>query len=263
MPSANSDETRSAPKTAMRSGIRSTLPDARERAREKGAGQFIRIKILRKVIPESSGLVPHPSFPLLRDPPPLVHLALEVARALLDLGPPVALGMVAAAGSAAGGSGRTRRGTGAPPGRSGRRRNLFLLRIFRHSFSTSPSITGIAKLRVAFSGISHRLPARQLEEQRPRGRACRRPSARRACPSRACARGGRSRCGRTIFSTSESRWLETKTARPCSPASRRTSSRISRMPAGSRPFVGSSRMSTAGSERRACAMPTRWRMPSE
>ena len=39
--------------------------------------------------------------------------------------------------------------------------------------------------------------------------------------------------------------------------------RIQRMPAGSRPLAGSSRMSTAGSPRSAWASPSRCRMPSE
>ena len=45
---------------------------------------------------------------------------------------------------------------------------------------------------------------------------------------------------------SESRWLETSTVRP-SAANRRRSSRTLRIPAGSSPFAGSSRISSAGS----------------
>ena len=46
-------------------------------------------------------------------------------------------------------------------------------------------------------------------------------------------------------STSDIRWLDSITVRPSS-ASRRTSSRMSRMPAGSRPVVGSSSTSSFG-----------------
>ena len=58
------------------------------------------------------------------------------------------------------------------------------------------------------------------------------------------------------------RWLETRTVRP-SRARRRSKWRIQTMPSGSRPLVGSSSMRTGGSPRRAAAMPSRWRMPSE
>ena len=61
---------------------------------------------------------------------------------------------------------------------------------------------------------------------------------------------------------SESRWLDTNTVRP-SPASVRSSSRTLRIPAGSRPFAGSSRISSAGSLSSAAASASRWRMPSE
>src|SRR5450759_3798511 len=40
-------------------------------------------------------------------------------------------------------------------------------------------------------------------------------------------------------------------------------SRTSRMPRGSRPLVGSSRISSRGARSRAAARPSRWRMPSE
>ena len=53
---------------------------------------------------------------------------------------------------------------------------------------------------------------------------------------------------------SDRMWLETKTVRPSAP-SRRTSSRTSTMPAGSRPFAGSSRISSAGSFSSAAADP--------
>ncbi len=41
------------------------------------------------------------------------------------------------------------------------------------------------------------------------------------------------------------------------------SSRIHRIPSGSRPLTGSSDMRTSGSPSRAAAMPSRWLMPSE
>ena len=50
--------------------------------------------------------------------------------------------------------------------------------------------------------------------------------------------------------------------RPLRPSSR-NSSRISTIPAGSSPFVGSSRMSSSGSGRSAAAIPSRCFMPSE
>ena len=45
--------------------------------------------------------------------------------------------------------------------------------------------------------------------------------------------------------------------------SRAAAARIQRMPSGSRPLAGSSRISTSGSPSSACASPSRWRMPSE
>ena len=63
-------------------------------------------------------------------------------------------------------------------------------------------------------------------------------------------------------STSISRWLESRTVPPRS-AKSRSSPRIQRMPSGSRPLAGSSRISTSGSPSSACASPSRWRMPSE
>ena len=58
------------------------------------------------------------------------------------------------------------------------------------------------------------------------------------------------------------RWLETNTVRP-SAARSRSSSRIQRMPSGSRPLTGSSSIRTAGSPSSAAAMPSRCPMPSE
>jgi len=57
-------------------------------------------------------------------------------------------------------------------------------------------------------------------------------------------------------------WLERKTVLPLAP-NVRTSSLISRMPAGSRPLLGSSRMRSLGSLSSAAAMPRRCRIPSE
>src|ERR1700684_915927 len=58
------------------------------------------------------------------------------------------------------------------------------------------------------------------------------------------------------------RWLEISTVRP-SAACARMRVRTQWMPSGSRPFTGSSKMSTAGSPRSAEAMPSRWLMPSD
>ena len=66
----------------------------------------------------------------------------------------------------------------------------------------------------------------------------------------------------TLCSTSESRWLDTSTARP-RPAWARSRSRTQRMPGGSSPLVGSSRISTSGSPSSAAAIASRWRMPIE
>ena len=90
-------------------------------------------------------------------------------------------------------------------------------------------------------------------------------------PRRAPAGAGRSRAARrarsprrssTLWATSASRWLDTSTARP-RPACARSRSRIQRIPGGSRPLVGSSRISTSGSPSSAAAMARRWRIPIE
>ena len=65
-----------------------------------------------------------------------------------------------------------------------------------------------------------------------------------------------------VSSSSLIRWLETRIARP-SAASPRRYPRIHRIPSGSRPFTGSSKISTGGSPSIAAAMPSRCRMPSE
>src|SRR5215210_5123164 len=63
-------------------------------------------------------------------------------------------------------------------------------------------------------------------------------------------------------STSASRCEESSTVPPRS-AKPRSSPRIQRMPSGSRPLAGSSRIRTSGSPSSAWAKPRRWRMPSE
>ena len=65
-----------------------------------------------------------------------------------------------------------------------------------------------------------------------------------------------------VSSSSLIRWLETRIARP-SAASDRRYPRIHLIPSGSRPFTGSSNISTGGSPSIAAAMPRRCRMPSE
>src|SRR4029079_9920619 len=63
-------------------------------------------------------------------------------------------------------------------------------------------------------------------------------------------------------STSSRMWLLTRTVLPCSPSDRIVL-RISRMPAGSRPLVGSSKMSISGSLSSVAAMASRCFMPRE
>ena len=63
-------------------------------------------------------------------------------------------------------------------------------------------------------------------------------------------------------SISPSRWEETMTVTP-SDANDLRSRRISSIPAGSRPFVGSSRMSSEGLRANAMAIPRRCFMPRE
>ena len=65
-----------------------------------------------------------------------------------------------------------------------------------------------------------------------------------------------------VSSISLMRCEERKTVRP-SAARARSSSRIQRMPSGSRPLTGSSSITTSGSPSSAAAMPSRWPMPSE
>src|SRR5665647_1930653 len=63
-------------------------------------------------------------------------------------------------------------------------------------------------------------------------------------------------------STSSRMWLLTRTVLPCSPSDRIVL-RISRMPAGSRPLVGSSKISRSGSLSSVAAMASRCFMPRE
>ena len=63
-----------------------------------------------------------------------------------------------------------------------------------------------------------------------------------------------------VRSTSSSRCDDRNTVRPSSTNSRMRL-RNSRIPAGSRPFIGSSRIRSAGSASRQRAIPSRWRMP--
>ena len=65
-----------------------------------------------------------------------------------------------------------------------------------------------------------------------------------------------------VRSTSSRRCDDSTTVRP-SDTSDVIMSRMSSMPAGSRPFMGSSRMSSWGSPSRQAATPSRWRMPME
>ena len=64
------------------------------------------------------------------------------------------------------------------------------------------------------------------------------------------------------ISTSESRWLLTSTVRP-SARMRSSMSRISRLPTGSTPSVGSSSTTRRGSLMSAVAIPIRCCMPFE
>ena len=109
------------------------------------------------------------------------------------------------------------------------------------------------------------------------------PRAPRAAGTRRASGPGPPRCGRpgrtawsgprrrprartttssTVWATSLSRWLETNTVRPCA-ASSRSRPRSQRMPSGSSPLSGSSKISTPGSPSSAPARLSRWRMPSE
>ena len=83
-----------------------------------------------------------------------------------------------------------------------------------------------------------------------------RPAARRAGPARPACRGASPRRALQTCSTSDSRWVDSSTVAP-SAASSPTSERTSRVPCGSSPLVGSSRMSRsrgAAGRRRAQAL---------
>ena len=131
-------------------------------------------------------------------------------------------------------------------------------------------------------GVGVGVGAERAARRRPRRRCRRRPSAcgqpgdvggrRRPCrPPRAAPpwcpgrRSGRCRSRRGRRRSPRSRAAGARRAARCRPGRRtpRSRSRIQRMPAGSRPLAGSSRISTAGSPMSAVAMPSRWRMPSE
>ena len=106
-------------------------------------------------------------------------------------------------------------------------------------------------------------PPRPVPDHRWRpGRGRSAPAGTRAAPA---APGRRSRAPRSCVhsaETSGSRWLDRKMVTPA--AFRSISrSRMSLMPRGSRPLVGSSRMSSCGRRTSAAARPSRWRMPSE
>ena len=65
------------------------------------------------------------------------------------------------------------------------------------------------------------------------------------------------------FDPSPAPTASTSTSDSGAHARSRSSPRIQWMPSGSRPLAGSSRMSSRGSASSACAIPSRWRMPSE
>ena len=66
-----------------------------------------------------------------------------------------------------------------------------------------------------------------------------------------------------IWSTSASRWLDSITVMPYCCGNALMSSRISSIPAGSSPLVGSSKTSSFGNRINAIAMPKRCFIPSE
>ena len=64
-------------------------------------------------------------------------------------------------------------------------------------------------------------------------------------------------------SISDKRWLEIIIVTPYSSGRERIRERISCIPAGSRPFVGSSKSKSRGFPKRALAMPRRCFIPNE
>ena len=97
---------------------------------------------------------------------------------------------------------------------------------------------------------------------RPGARATCRPATRRSVPGARRCPGPRWPRRRRSARTSSRRCEDNTTVRP-SATSDRIISRMSCMPAGSSPFIGSSRISSSGSPIRQAATPRRWRMPIE
>ena len=110
-----------------------------------------------------------------------------------------------------------------------------------------------------------RAPARRRRRRRSaRGaRRRRRRRARRSDPASTTLPRSTIAAASQIFSTSSSRCEEMNTVRPSCSTIARIISRNSWMPPGSRPLVGSSRISSSGSASRQRATPRRWRMPIE
>ena len=116
----------------------------------------------------------------------------------------------------------------------------------RTSSATRPVIRGRAEVEV---GVEHRPTAARRA----------RPFARR----RGAGRGAARPCGRASRPASPRKWVHSTTVRPRSVASDPIKSMTSRVAAGSRPDVGSSRNSTSGSWRSARASASRFRWPVE
>ena len=138
----------------------------------------------------------HPALPLLRNSPPLVHLTLEVARPLLDLRPPVAVRMLLALvlllpvlGENHETQERGQDDEHEPESLPSKNLQTLVLNQPHHHRhrEISPGAAG------ARHTVSPPVSCEEevLEAARPAVRQLGR-----ACPSRACARGGRSRCGR-------------------------------------------------------------------
>ena len=118
--------------------------------------------------------------------------------------------------------------------------------------SRSPSTCddGSSEQGVARSGVRGVARAtRPVGRSRASSRSCRTSRPRSRTPTRVHS-----------CSISASRWLDRKMVVPPG-LSASSSSRISWMPCGSRPLVGSSRMSSRGRRISAAARPSRWRMP--
>ena len=128
-------------------------------------------------------------------------------------------------------------------------------RASRPGRSRGDAEAGAGEHRGGGGGVGARAPGRRRSRRRPGPRSPGR--------WRRSGRGpGSSRESATCW-ISASRCEDSSTVvRPSRP-SRRISSRTSRMPAGSRPLLGSSRISSCGDLSRAAAMPRRCFMPSE